>query len=65
VHATIAGDVVVAAAYSHELPKYGLKIGLCNYAAGAHAGRAAGSAGGFSPRGAPVPASRAAPVSQP
>jgi len=32
-YATIAGDVCVAAAYSSELPKYGLKIGLTNYAA--------------------------------
>ncbi len=32
-YATIAGDVVVAAAYSHELPRYGLKQGLTNYAA--------------------------------
>ena len=35
VYATIAGDVTVAAAYSTELPEFGLKIGLCNYAAGA------------------------------
>ena len=34
-YATIAGDVCVSAAYSSELPKYGLKIGLSNYAAGA------------------------------
>lgn len=34
VHATIAGDVTIAAAYSTELAKYGLKTGLCNYAAG-------------------------------
>lgn len=33
VYSTIAGDVVVAAAYSHELPKYGLSCGLTNYAA--------------------------------
>lgn len=33
VYASIAGDVVVAAAYSHELPNYGLKVGLTNYAA--------------------------------
>lgn len=26
VYAAIAGDVVVAAAYAHELPKYGLKV---------------------------------------
>lgn len=32
-YATVAGDVVVAAAYSHELPRYGLKVGLTNYAA--------------------------------
>ncbi|KAL3134703.1 60S ribosomal protein L5 [Trebouxia sp. C0010 RCD-2024] len=32
-YATVAGDVVVAAAYSHELPRYGLKAGLTNYAA--------------------------------
>jgi len=34
VYASIAGDVVVAAAYAHELPEYGLKVGLTNYAAG-------------------------------
>lgn len=33
VHATIAGDVILAAAYSHELPRYGLTVGLTNYAA--------------------------------
>lgn len=33
-YATIAGDVVVAAAYAHELKEYGLKVGLTNYAAG-------------------------------
>ncbi|GAX80180.1 hypothetical protein CEUSTIGMA_g7618.t1 [Chlamydomonas eustigma] len=33
VYATIAGDVVVAAAYAHELPEYGLSVGLTNYAA--------------------------------
>lgn len=32
-YATVAGDVVVAAAYSHELPRYGLEAGLTNYAA--------------------------------
>lgn len=31
--ATIAGDVVMAAAYAHELPRYGLEVGLTNYAA--------------------------------
>ena len=29
----IVGDVVHCAAYSHELPRYGLKVGLTNYAA--------------------------------
>jgi large subunit ribosomal protein L5e len=33
IRATIAGDIVESAAYSHELPKYGLKVGLTNYAA--------------------------------
>jgi large subunit ribosomal protein L5e len=33
VFARIAGDVTVTAAYSHELPKYGIKHGLTNYAA--------------------------------
>lgn len=32
-YATIAGDVVVASAYAHELPAFGLKQGLTNYAA--------------------------------
>jgi len=32
-YAKIEGDVVVCAAYSHELPNYGLKVGLTNYAA--------------------------------
>lgn len=32
-YAQVKGDVVVAAAYSHELPKYGIKVGLTNYAA--------------------------------
>ena len=27
-YATVAGDVIVAAAYSHELPRYGLKVRL-------------------------------------
>lgn len=34
VYSTIQGDVVVAAAYAHELPQYGLKVGLTNYSAG-------------------------------
>mmetsp|Transcript_33226 Transcript_33226/g.73479 ORF Transcript_33226/g.73479 Transcript_33226/m.73479 type:complete len:296 (+) Transcript_33226:53-940(+) len=33
VYATIAGDVVVASAYAHELPEYGLKVGLTNFSA--------------------------------
>jgi len=33
VYSTIQGDVVVAAAYAHELPEYGLKVGLTNYSA--------------------------------
>ncbi|KAJ3708215.1 hypothetical protein LUZ61_011920 [Rhynchospora tenuis] len=33
ISATIAGDLVLAAAYSHELPRYGLEVGLTNYAA--------------------------------
>jgi large subunit ribosomal protein L5e len=33
VYTTIAGDVCMAAAYSHELPGYGLSCGLTNYAA--------------------------------
>jgi large subunit ribosomal protein L5e len=32
VYARIEGDVVLAAAYSHELPRYGIKCGLANYA---------------------------------
>ncbi|XP_024024612.1 60S ribosomal protein L5 [Morus notabilis] len=33
VSASIAGDIVLAAAYSYELPQYGLEVGLTNYAA--------------------------------
>lgn len=33
VYATLAGDVCIASAYSHELPKFGMKAGLKNYAA--------------------------------
>ena len=29
----MAGDVIIAAAYSHELPGFGLDAGLTNYAA--------------------------------
>jgi len=33
VSARVAGDQVIAAAYAHELPQYGVKAGLTNYAA--------------------------------
>jgi len=33
-YVTLAGDIVLTAAYAHELPHYGLKGGLTNYAAG-------------------------------
>nr|ADR71225.1 60S ribosomal protein L5A [Hevea brasiliensis] len=33
ISASIAGDMVLAAAYSHELPQFGLEVGLTNYAA--------------------------------
>ena len=33
IYATIKGDVTICSAYSHELPKYGMKAGLTNYAA--------------------------------
>lgn len=32
-YAKIEGDHIVCAAYSHELPKYGIAVGLTNYAA--------------------------------
>lgn len=32
-YAKIEGDVIVCAAYSHELSRYGVKVGLTNYAA--------------------------------
>lgn len=32
-YSRIEGDKIVCAAFSHELPKYGIKIGLTNYAA--------------------------------
>jgi large subunit ribosomal protein L5e len=32
-YSKIVGDVILASAYSHELPKYGIKLGLTNYAA--------------------------------
>jgi len=33
IHAKLQGDFVLAAAYSHELPRYGIKNGLTNWAA--------------------------------
>ena len=32
-YARLQGDVVICAAYSHELPRYGVSCGLINYAA--------------------------------
>merc|ERR1711902_323583 len=32
-YARVYGDVIVESAYAHELPKYGVKVGLTNYAA--------------------------------
>jgi len=32
-YARLEGDKIVAAAYAHELPRYGVKVGLTNYAA--------------------------------
>jgi len=32
-YARIEGDKVICAAYAHELPRYGVKVGLTNYAA--------------------------------
>lgn len=32
-YARIEGDIIVGAAYSHELPRYGVKVGLTNYSA--------------------------------
>ena len=32
-YARIEGDVIICHAYSHELPRYGVKVGLTNYAA--------------------------------
>lgn len=31
-YARLQGDVVICAAYSHELPRYGVTVGLTNYA---------------------------------
>lgn len=33
IYAKIQGDFVLASAYAHELPNYGVKVGLTNYAA--------------------------------
>eukprot|EP01121_Diplochlamys_sp_Union-15-3_P015039 TRINITY_DN48_c0_g1_i1.p1 TRINITY_DN48_c0_g1~~TRINITY_DN48_c0_g1_i1.p1 ORF type:complete len:299 (-),score=58.00 TRINITY_DN48_c0_g1_i1:75-971(-) len=33
IYAKIQGDAVLSVAYSHELPRYGIKLGLTNYAA--------------------------------
>ena len=33
VNAKIDGDVTLASAYAHELPRYGIKVGLKNYSA--------------------------------
>jgi large subunit ribosomal protein L5e len=32
-YSKIEGDVILAAAYAHELPRYGVKVGLTNYSA--------------------------------
>jgi len=32
-YSKIEGDVIICAAYAHELPRYGVKVGLTNYAA--------------------------------
>lgn len=32
-YAKIEGDVIICSAYAHELPRYGVKVGLTNYAA--------------------------------
>merc|ERR1711990_984039 len=31
VSSTVAGDLCLTSAYSHELPRYGVKVGLTNY----------------------------------
>lgn len=33
IYAKVQGDFVLASAYAHELPRYGVKVGLTNYAA--------------------------------
>jgi len=42
VKATIEGDLVLTAAYAHELPKYGMPVGLTSYAAAYAVGLLAG-----------------------
>ena len=32
-YASIEGDMILCAAYAHELPNFGMKVGLTNYAA--------------------------------
>merc|ERR1712029_146951 len=32
-YAKIEGDAIICAAYAHELPRHGVKVGLTNYAA--------------------------------
>ena len=32
-YAKLEGDIIICAAYAHELPRYGVKVGLTNYAA--------------------------------
>jgi len=32
-YARLEGDIIICAAYAHELPRYGVKVGLTNYAA--------------------------------
>lgn len=32
-YAKIVGDLTLSSAYAHELPRYGVKVGLKNYAA--------------------------------
>lgn len=32
-YARIEGDIIICAAYAHELPRYGIKVGLTNYSA--------------------------------
>ena len=33
IYSKIEGDKILGAAYAHELPRYGVKVGLTNYAA--------------------------------